>query len=179
MSAGDTPRTDAVEKTALEQYQNMREAGWPPMVSDGFDFARTLERELTVAQAEVEHWKQRATDISTATESTVEGLRAQLAAANAELAGATVIESNLQDRLRKARERFAAANERAERLSQTDKTYESAILAMQMSTFAADLRATGAVEALERYTKGPYNFEAINALSALTALLAKLEGKTP
>lgn len=42
------------EHESIKAYQIEREAGWPPFPCDGYDFARTLERELTAATERAE-----------------------------------------------------------------------------------------------------------------------------
>lgn len=54
MSEIPTPRTDEAEHESIKAYQIEREAGWPPFPCDGYDFARTLERELTAATERAE-----------------------------------------------------------------------------------------------------------------------------
>lgn len=51
----NTPRTDEFDRSMNEQYEILREAGWPANdLCNYADFARTLERELVAAKAEIE-----------------------------------------------------------------------------------------------------------------------------
>jgi hypothetical protein len=51
----DTPRTDAEERRQQSDYENLREAGWPPLLAD-YDFARTLELDLAAAKVNADFW---------------------------------------------------------------------------------------------------------------------------
>jgi chromosome segregation ATPase len=49
----DTPRTDAAETAACDEYERTREAGYPPFDASVFDTARTLERENAELRAKL------------------------------------------------------------------------------------------------------------------------------
>lgn len=112
-----TPRTDAEEAKARDYYERHKEPGDQPFNTDGFDFARTLERELTKDRDDwkAKHWK--AHDDFHRQFLEMESLHARLAEVEAE-----------RDQLRKQLEWGAlstalekAERERDEAIAQRDK----------------------------------------------------------
>ncbi len=58
-----TPRTDDFDRSMREQYEIVRECGWPAHdICDYADFARGLERELNESLREIELLKDAAQD---------------------------------------------------------------------------------------------------------------------